>query len=258
MIDSSTIPADEVIANVRGAVNDDGLDGPLRRSRGHLVGYMRSALIDLSYDSLYDKRNFDAAIPANLIVTLPKGYADITHLWLYSGDKCDFTSSANMFWHRGMTRYGAGNYFAENKGHDDDVVLGNSLSSDGDQGLIIGRSRLFSYNVQAGRLMLSSSCKVFERVHMLYIGLGQDEGVEPQVPTALQNAVEDFMKMKWYEFMQGRDRNYRTLFQDYFRMYYGDRPFTGSKAGARRIARRLLTKQARDLTHNLTSIAPGL
>lgn len=246
MLDTATVQIDEVIANVRQRVGDEM--APHKRSRGYYIGHIRRALIDLAYDTLFDKRNFDAAIPESLVVDLPTNIADITHMWLYNGDKCDFNNSKNLYWHRGFTRYGSGNYFAENKFFNDDPIIEDAgWCEPGD---------LYSYGIQNGKLMLSSQCQTFERVHILYLGTGQTAGEEPPIPQMLLGAVEDYVTWKYYQFAQGRDpRTFRTLVQDARSEY--ETPFTGSKARALHNVRRVLTKQARDMSKYLTSFGYG-
>lgn len=239
MMNADFISLDQMMAAVasRCAQENDSF-----RSRGWYITAVRDCLRELAYITLFDKKHFVASIPETLVITLPGDYADIAYLYLFDGDKCDFTNQRNLYWHVGMDRHGGGNYFAENKGYNhDDPIMEDSLSN-----WNWNYSEVHSYNIQNGKLMLSSSCLHFEKVYVGYAGLGHTKGVEPEIPSMLRPAVEDYVTIRAFQYLSARQPGgqFRGLANDAYKMYH--EPFIGSKAQARKLVRRLHSKMLRD------------
>jgi hypothetical protein len=177
------ISVEEVIADAC-AINGDE-EGDL--GSGYYRGQARDALIELAYDTHFDKRHFTAAVPTSLKLKLPEDLVRIEHVYLYNGSVCDFSSAINVYTHRHMTRSGPGGYQADNRGDNaPDPIQESSMSPGGDPNLKF-------YGEQNGYMALSSSCLTHSSIYVSYAGIGTDFCKEPIIPRELKQAVVDYI-----------------------------------------------------------------
>ena len=173
---------------IRARVTDINGDAGNRRGDGYYNGLIQRALKALAYHTLYDKRTFTA--PARRIVDLPKDFANIDAVHLFNGTECNMALAVNVY-HKDHTQTGDGDYIAENHGIGDHVM---------ESSLPVGEPfGLYFWNVQQGKLMLSSQCSAFENVFVGYRGLGVEFGKEPLVPAVLEEAVVYWVALRSLE-----------------------------------------------------------
>ena len=80
--------------------------------------------------------------------------------------------------------------------------------------------------------MFSSDCRTYSQVRIVFNGINGDMTTVPIIPRFLEEAVKDFIKVKFYEVMKAREpRKYRTSWSD--AKFDRDDPRNGSWRKAR-------------------------
>jgi len=70
--------------------------------------------------------------------------------------------------------------------------------------------------------MFSNSCSSFQKVRLVYNGMGGEIGDVPYIPRMFERAVNDYVKMMFYEKKMGEDeRKYGRLY-DRAKMRFDD------------------------------------
>jgi hypothetical protein len=183
---SRLLPCNEIIARVTDINGDPGKE----RGDGYYYGLIQRALKALSYETLFDKRTFSAPISSNYVVALPPDFANIEAVHLFSGAECNMLYAQPVY-HTPMYRTGRGAVLKENMGFGDQV---HETSLPGGF-----PSTLYTFDVQQGNMMLSSTCGQYESVFVQYYGLGTIFGEEPLVPMVLEEAVVYWVALRSLE-----------------------------------------------------------
>lgn len=219
MLGTQYTTPDDIIAEATSLVDDEEMRV---RSRGYYLSLIRDALQEMAFDSMFDTRVFTAAIPPELIIDIPEGLAGIRNAYLYNGPVCAVETAQNVYWHRNMVRHDSGNYFANNREGMRDRIMETSVP--------FQQTNLYYFNVQNGKLMLSSSCAQFESFYLEYSGLGSDIGKEPVIPEYIKSAIVDYVVYNTLAFRMARDPNRWAALYDRAerRLYGGNRPQMGS------------------------------
>ncbi|PHS03991.1 MAG: hypothetical protein COA88_14665 [Kordia sp.] len=196
----SFVTSNEILADVLKVVGDVELRF---NSKGYYVSQIQQALEELSFDTFFDERNESFDISSNLRVELPKGAFNIKQVYLFRGDDCNFGSQSQIVYHkRNFINDGSGNnYVARDKYNNDDPFYrsrnhsvhdaGHHSSQHNNNGH--GINNLFFYGIQQGVVMLSDSCRKFEKVMIVFNGMGADIGDMPVIPNFFRQAVKDFV-----------------------------------------------------------------
>jgi len=240
---------DDVIAKATSLVDDEEMRF---RSRGFYLSVIREGLKELAFDTMFDTRVFTAAIPQSLVITLPEGLAGIKQLYLYNGSTCSLENAQNVYWHRNMVRHNSGNYFANNREGMEDRIMETSMKHQDPW--------LYYFNVQNGKLMLSSSCAAFESIYLEYSGLGSDIGQEPIIPDYLEQAITDYVVYNTLAVRMAKDPGrwaglYSAADQ---RLNGGGRPQMGSWHAAKVRINSIDPKQRNDMSKYLSRFGyPG-
>ena len=78
-----------------------------------------------------------------------------------------------------------------------------------------GADRHHSANIQNGMIMFSSSCANYDKVRLVYNGMGAEIGDEPIIPRFFERFINDWIEEKFYSAMKARDpRKYRGSWGD--------------------------------------------
>jgi hypothetical protein len=196
MLGSKTITVDDAITDITPMVDDEEMR---QRSKGWYTKQVRDALTELGFDTLFDERNFVAAIPTSLVIDLPEGFAGMKNMWVFNGPVCAPGCRENVYIKKNMIRHGAGNYYANNREGMRDALMERSMPQENNNFYYAGE--------QNGKLMLSSSCASFESIYVVYGGLGSDIGKAPIIPEYLKTAVVDYVVYNAVRFLHAKDPN---------------------------------------------------
>jgi hypothetical protein len=174
------------------------------------------ALQELGYDTFFDRRVWETAIPENLIVELPEGIIGLETALLFNGDNCNVSQSAVMFIKPNMYHKGGTGYLANNTWRNHDPLQYSSgwwscppyLGPFGNGVFFAGEFR--------GSLYLSHSCAQYERLHITYNGLGMEKwGDDFEIPQWAREAVTDFIILRCARALQQDNMQYyRAIIND--------------------------------------------
>lgn len=216
---SRMLSADLVIADIAQVLGPSASKG-----QGYYTSYIQRALAGIGYLTLYDKRDFTATIPDDLVIDLPPDLANVERVHGFSGTLCEMTAS-NKIWITSMKRFGPSGVIKENRGFADKVQKGTIDDM---------RDYLFC-NVQQGKLMVSSACKQqFEKVYVEYSGTGVVFGEEPTIPMVLREYVVNQVLVWVLPTMLSQDR---AMYGDLLRIYEGRLNASGNVVGSTMFAR---------------------
>jgi len=231
------LTADLVIADIT-----DVLGPAANKGKGVYTSYIQRALAGIGYLTLYDKKDFTATIPDDLVIDVPEDLANVERLHGFSGSKCEMTA-ANKIWLTSFKRFGPSGLIKENRGFADKVQQGTISDT---------RNYLFG-NIQQGKLMLSSACKQqFEKVYMEYSGTGVVFGEAPTIPPVLREYVINQVLVWVLPTMLSQDRNlYSGLLNHYSAQLNGSGNVVGSTMYARMQANRIDRAKLKDLQTTL-------
>lgn len=208
------LPASEIITDASQAAGDPSA-GIVGRTR--YLSFVQRGLALMCQDTNYEKRYFDAPVPSDLIVDLPKWMAGMDGVWLYNGVKCNPMGAVNVYEKEDFVHGGGPGYFSG-------VMWGN-------QGGVIDAMQyppgqpqepwnLRYYGIHKGRMYLSTQCTGFQWIRIKYSGLGFDawDGDETlEVPMWAREAITDYATMKAAELRQyeeGKTNLMRAVLKD--------------------------------------------
>jgi len=140
-----------------------------------------------SYTNFY-KKVYDVPVPENLILELPQDLTEKDGIYLYSGEQCNITNSTILWIKPNMWHQGGEGYIANNKGRNYDAL---QWSFSGTQ---TAPQHLYFAGERDGKLYLSPSCRIFQKIHIAYTGLGMDcFGEDFDIPHWCREAITDFV-----------------------------------------------------------------
>lgn len=205
-----------IMAEVTKTVNDEDFRSGF--SPGWYTSRIQDALQELAFDTFFQILTRDFDFPSDsLTLEMPKDCFNIREIYLYNGDCCSPQTSVKVYWKRQYNNNGKG------EGYTASVKLngqGNSfdpfMPSFHNGGMQFSTSNLYYANVQNGMIMFGSNVGVsFNKVRLVYNGMGGEIGDEPIIPRFFERAVNDYVKMKFYDAMKSRDsRTFRVLWAD--------------------------------------------
>lgn len=260
----SFVTSNEILADVLKIVGDSDFR---TNSKGYYISQIQQALEELSFDTYFDERNESFDVPENLRLELPEGSFNLKQVYLFRGDDCNFGSKSQIVYHkRNFINDATGsNYVARDKYKNDDLFYKSrnqghrndhgDRSSGNDRG---GINNLYFYGIQQGVVMLSGSCRNFEKIMLVYNGMGAAIGDIPVIPNFFRQAVKDYVAMaalgakiaenvgrpefnQWQSIQNGIERSL-------------NKPYDGSWAKAEHRAKNLDSKHREDLKEYLSSM----
>lgn len=235
--------------------------------RGFYLALIQEAFEALALDTFFDERRDNYDFPNDsLTLPLPPTCFNVKNIYLFSGNICDISSSKKVYWKRNYYTQGNG-YLANDKGnHNQNDPFydnhGSGIHVHGDQSFArLGdnvETRLF-YNIQAGNLMLSSSCRgQGNKVHIHYNGSGCAIGDAPIIPIYLRTAMEDYVIEAAMRFRMANDpvnaRTWQSLWKVYEQRLNKDATygFGGSWQAAEYRVKNLNSSQRQELAEYLS------
>jgi hypothetical protein len=186
--------ADNILADVLPMVDDEEFRD---KSRGYYLSQIQRALEELSYDTFFFKRSVSIVIPDSLQMSLPSDMFSLDQAYLYNGDYCDLNNAQNVYFKRNFYRSEDG-YVARDKwSNRNDPFHKQRGARTNTPGQYPSQERppshLHFMSIQNGMLMLSDSCAQFDKIYLVYYGVGTEIGEEPIIPGFLRQAVIDYV-----------------------------------------------------------------
>lgn len=248
-----------LLAKILPMVDDRGYR---RAPKGFYISLIQQALEELGMSTFFDERRESFDFPSEtLTLDLPKGCFNVKNVYLFNGDECNIANSIKVWWKRNYFTRGNG-FIANDKWNNflDPFYSSHNSSINSRQNLALIRyeaqqSARFYYNIQMGKLMLSSYCRgVANKVHIHYNGIGGDIADAPIIPVFLRTAVEDWVIETILRFLMAEDyKRWAGLWQIYDARL--NAPYTGSKAEAELRIKSLNSSESSELFEYLSRAA---
>jgi len=255
---NSFVSVNEILADVLKTVDDSSFRD---NSRGYYVSQIQQALEELSFDTYFHEQLETFEVPENLRLEMPKGAFNIRQIYLFNGTICNIGQNTKNVYHKRNYITGGSGFLARDKYRNNndpfyqDRSFGhNSRAAAGDDER--GINNLFFYNVQNGIIMLSESCKKFEKIAIVFNGVSTDVGDVPVVPNFLRQAVKDYTSLAALEAKMSMSKG-AAEFNKWQTMYAlternMKQEFDGSWAKAERRVKALDSKEREDLKEYLS------
>ncbi len=261
------VSPDEILSIVLPSVGDRDMS---LYPQGFYHGLIQKALEAVALDTFFqtlhhDYFDFDWN---SLSAPLPDGCFNTRAVYIFNGDHCNYEKSIKLWWKRNYYTKGKG-YIANDKGNnfEDPFMTHRGFATTNrnkqliheDQEGALSVNQKYFYNIQLGKLMVSSFCKgQGNGVHIVYNGTGCKIGDLPIIPIFLRTVIEDYvceavLRMRMAE---AGPRNLQSLHA----LYDGrlNAPYDGSLSKARQMVIRLNSSQKADLKEYLSRPAFGI
>jgi hypothetical protein len=198
VIHTNYVPVGEVITEAAQELQDEGFG---LVGRPFYLAAAQRGLSKMMKEVFGDERYWNTSIPANGIVQLPQGVSGIKGAWLYNGDSCNVSKSTPLFIKPNMHKLGGEGYLANNTWNNHEDPLQFSFGSTRDP------HHLHFAGYFDGQLHLSKSCSSFQRLHIVYFGIGVEpcEDDDFMVPEWAQEAIVDFVVHRIAKRMRFKD-----------------------------------------------------
>jgi len=229
-------------------------------SRGFFLSLLQRSMQELAFDTFFDERTEFFDVPENLNLDMPKGSFNIKQIYLLNGDNCgNIDGTQNVYWKRNYFTKGNG-YLSRNKiSNNNDPFYDNMSTGNIDganpslrrTGVTRSIKQAYYYNVQSGTIMLSSTCKAYNRIAIVFNGVGADIGEVPFVPMMFREAivswiVDNALQVKLTKLVGTAAFNgYQTIWS--INNNKLNKPFDGLWADAQYRAKSMDSKQREDI-----------
>jgi len=210
------VSVDHLLADILSTVDDE----KLRRgfTKGWYVSRIQKALQELAFDTFFSEVTLDLDLNKDtLSMEMPEGIFNIREIHLYNDECCSPTVSQVVHWKRQFNNKGNGDgYTARIKDvggtNYSDPFLPNV--SDYQNSHYYSGTKFYA-NVMNGTMMFSTDCRSYSKVRIVANGIGGEVGGLPLVPRFFEEAVTDFVFVRFYRAMKAREpRKYRGLWKD--------------------------------------------
>jgi hypothetical protein len=241
------VSVDEILSDVLKLVNDSSFK---LNSKGWYTSQIQQALEELSFDTFFDERNESFDIPDNLRLDMPRGAFNLRQGYLFNGDNCVIENSVPIYSKRNFINSNSGNgYVANDKFYNgNDRFHMNRGQAPRDKK---DPSNLYFFGMQNGVIMLSESCRSFQKIMLVYNGVMTDIGEVPIVPQFFRQAVKDWVSVKALE-MKLNDvvaTNEYSHWNNLYNRYENslNKPYDGSWAKAEHRSKQMNAKERQDI-----------
>lgn len=193
---NSFIPLGDVLFDAASEVSDP--EFKKAGGRPFYVGAAQRAVGKMFKDTSLDSRTWETDVPSSLLIELPNGLEEIDAAYLYNGDHCNVSFSQKLYIKRNMYRLGGGGYLSGDKWYNYPDPLQFSHGS-GAWGAWSSTPPpwVFFAGRHNGFLFLSDSCTAFNRISIVYQGIGVDcLGDDPKIPYWMRDAVTDYIVLR--------------------------------------------------------------
>jgi hypothetical protein len=169
---------------------------------GWYLSQIQECLQELSFDTLFFERRIDIQVDKeSLNMDLPAGTFNVKEVYGYNGAICE-PGTMTKLWHKRNYYTQGGRVVAKNRGDKSpDPFYVNGRTYDRTQPyidqLVNGQenpvSNLHYYNVENGVIMISSSARKFDMLHVRLSGVSANLGDTPFIPSIFKQAVVDYV-----------------------------------------------------------------
>lgn len=233
------VSIDHLLAEATANVNDRNYRKGF--SKGWYISRIQDALQELAFDTYYQKLTRDFNFPSeNFALELPKNAFNVREIYLFNcgceantdstsgstSEECDTTceccqpsSSVIVHWKRLYNNRGMGrNYTAKIR---EDGNTSNSVdpffpSGNFDNNRVTSGTNYYA-NVVNGLIMLSPDSVSFNKVRIIYNGMGGEIGDEPIVPRFFERTIIDYVEERFYNAKKAEQpRKWRANWSDAF------------------------------------------
>ena len=196
--------AESVILTAAGMAQDEG---------GKALGYpfyaaaLRDAVIELCYDTAWDKRAVTKLIPEDRIIDLPEDMGGAFNIFAFSGEHCNIENSKPVLIKKNYSHQGGSGFLANNKGYgDEDPLYPGPFTG-------IEPTNLYYGGITMGKLYVCPAVKAaFTKVQIQWVGLGQENECEvPVVPTWAKDAIAYWVARRACQMRLSEGNIYRDL-----------------------------------------------
>ena len=208
MNSNSFVSVNHILAEVTATLNDREYRNGL--SKGWYISRIQDALQELAFDSFYQKITRDFDFPSDdLKIEMPANAFNLREIYGWNGSCCSPQTSAIIYPKRLFNNKGG-----DGRGYTARVKkTGESIGNDPFQPNYTNDGNFtnypdvkYSYNIQNGVIMFSSSCAGFQKIRLVYNGIGvEDIGDYPSVPRFFERAINDYIAERYYAVKQGED-----------------------------------------------------
>jgi len=222
---SDFVSCNHVIAEVVSIVDDKAFRNGF--AKGWYVSRVQDAMQELAMDTFFQKIQKDCEFPDSCQLPMPENVFNPREIYLYSGTLCNPTTTQNVYYKRLFNNnYEGDGYTAkikDDQSNPGDLFVPNHIG-------ISGETKYYA-NVQNGVIMFSRECLAYKYVRIIFNGFGTPVGDIPIIPKFFEQPVKDWVKMKFYEAMKGRQpRKYRSLWADAQNDLYNNQRGSWNKA----------------------------
>jgi hypothetical protein len=174
-------------------------------AKGLYMSIIQKAFEELAIDTFFDEKRETLDFPSDtLTMPLPEGCFNIRNVYLLNGDDCNIDETLKVYWKRNYFTKGVG-FVANDKGQNLYDPFYTHRGSYGNNRNSFNKTLIraepptrvlhnFFYNIQAGNIMFSSSCRgKTNKVHIHYNGTGCAIDEVPIIPVFLRTAIEDYV-----------------------------------------------------------------
>ena len=202
------VSVDHLLADILSTVDDEKLRRGL--TKGWYVSRIQKALQELAFDTFFAEVTLDLTLNRDtLSMEMPEGIFNIREIYLYNDECCSPNVSQVVHWKRQFNNKGDGDgYTAKVKSSGTTGYFDPFIPS-------INSGTKFYANVINGTMMFSTDCRSYSKVRIIANGIGGETGGLPLVPRFFEEAVTDFVYVRFYKAMKAREpRKYRGLWAD--------------------------------------------
>jgi hypothetical protein len=175
------ISAFEILQIVTGNLDDQDYSSGL--SRGWYLDRIHDATKELNRKTKIFRQPYDAPIPEDLRLPVPKDTHAILDVMLYNGECCESTLFEPVHWKMNMS---------------------NQRTSS---------RRVYFCDIFDGHVELSPSCKSFDNIRLWYVSSARYSDDLPVIPEMYKEAIENYVDEYYYRKQRAIDPNkYNRLF----------------------------------------------
>lgn len=191
-------------------------------SRGWYMTKIRGGLDKFAYESFFDSdKKFEAVIPTNLRIELPKNVYCPTELYVYTG-QCRPENAVQVYWKQGFDNSPDGKTYTASRNESLQVEDPFKPFGLGTQIEVITTMVKWANIIDDGSgqqqiLQLSSSCAGYNKIRLKYKGTYGSFCEVPCIPRILLEALLDWGCWKWNlaQANRNQDRFYLEMAQTY-------------------------------------------
>ena len=214
---NSMVSIDEILADVTRNVDDEDMR---IRPKGWYVRKIKQGLENLAFQTFFDKRWSDYNMPENLKLEYPKGAFNLIDIFVFNSKSCDPDATEQddgiVCDVRDMQRVMFKNNFIS-KGKDYGYTARNHAGNVKDRFIrsFTNDSDILYYGVQNGVIMLSDYCQYFDKIRIVYNGIGSDIHSSKIIPPFCREAIVKYVTCETFFSLKAKDHaKYRLLWSD--------------------------------------------